>query len=48
MECKKQKNSDRKDIIIIDDVKFLKKIMKTHTNLLVLYSQSGMSLWVID
>ncbi|CAB4030300.1 Hypothetical predicted protein, partial [Paramuricea clavata] len=40
VECKKQKNSDRKDIIIIDDVKFFKKVMKTHTNLLVLFSQS--------
>ena len=48
MESKKQKNSDRKDIMIIDDVKLLKKIMKTHTNLLVLFSQSGMSVWVIN
>ncbi|XP_028394344.1 protein disulfide-isomerase A5-like isoform X2 [Dendronephthya gigantea] len=40
VQCKKQKNSDRKDIIIINDVKFFKKVMKTHTNLLVLFSQS--------
>lgn len=41
MDCKKQKYGDKKDIIIIDDVKLLKKVMKTHTNLLVLFSQSG-------
>lgn len=45
VQCRKQKNNDRKNIINIDDVKLFKKIIKTHTNLLVLFAQTGKTLY---